>query len=166
MKDLLLLRHGKSDWGASFQTDHDRPLANRGRSAAHQIGSFLAAVGPVPQLILTSSALRAKDTAELAKEGGNWPSLIVTTSQLYETGPLPILDLLRQQKDEIDTIMLVGHNPTWEDLAHHLIGGGHFRFPTAALARIRLPGNSWSQLVFGQGTLSWLVTPKLLKKLL
>ena len=160
-----MLRHGKSDWGASYDSDHDRPLAPRGRLAARLIGSFLASVGPIPELILSSSATRARNTAEIAKESGHWPGEIITMSQLYGAGPASVIELIRQQEDSIETLMLVGHNPTWESLAHHLIGGGDLRFPTAALAQIKMHGTDWNQIDFGQGTLSWLVTPKLLKKL-
>ena len=137
LKDLLLLRHGKSDWGASYEADHDRPLAPRGRSAARLIGSFLASVGPVPELILSSSAVRARTTAELVKESGPLPSDIISTSQLYGAEPASILDLIRRHEDSIETLLLAGHNPAWESLAHHLIGGGELRFPTGALARIK-----------------------------
>ncbi|MGW8181496.1 MAG: SixA phosphatase family protein [bacterium] len=166
MKNLLLLRHAKSDWGVFFETDHDRPLSPRGRSAARLIGSYLASTGPLPDLILTSSALRARTTAEKAKESGSWPSSIVYSRDLYEAAPESILHLLQQQEDSIGTLMIVGHNPTCESLAHLLIGGGSLRFPTGALARIKFPATAWHGIAFGQGTLSWLVTPKQLKKML
>jgi phosphohistidine phosphatase len=133
--------------------------------AARLIGSFLASVELVPEIILSSSAVRARNTAEIVKESGNWSTPIITLNQLYGAGPASILELIRQQDNTIGKLMLVGHNPTWESLAHHLIGGGDLRFPTAALARIKMHGTDWNQLNFGQGTLSWLITPKLLKKL-
>lgn len=166
MKNLLLLRHAKSDWGVSFETDHDRPLSLRGKAAARLIGSYLASAGPLPEVILTSSAVRARTTAEMAKESGSWPGNIVYSRDLYEAAPESILHLLQQQEDSIETVMMVGHNPTWESLAHLLIGGGSLRFPTAALARIKFPATSWKEITYGRGTLSWLVTPKQLKKLL
>jgi phosphohistidine phosphatase len=165
VKNLLLLRHGKSDWGASYDEDHDRPLAARGSSAASLIGTFLSAVGPLPDLILSSSAVRALRTAELAKEKGKWPSQIVSSRVLYGAAPESILDLVRQQEDSVGTLMLVGHNPTWEVIAHLFIGGGNVRFPTCALARIKLNETSWKNIAFGQGTLTWLVTPKQLKRM-
>jgi phosphohistidine phosphatase len=165
LKNLLLLRHGKSDWGASFATDHDRPLATRGEAAAKLIGTFLARVGPLPDLILSSSAVRALTTAQLAKKSGRWSSQVLSNRSLYGAGPEFILELIKQQDDAVKTLMVVGHNPTWELMAHLLIGGGNLRFPTGALARIKLPCHSWREIAFGQGTLSWLVTPKQLKKL-
>jgi len=166
LKNLLLLRHGKSDWGTSYETDHDRPLTARGRSAARLIGAFLASVGPLPELILTSSAVRALTTAELAKESGEWSGLIVSSRELFGAGPESIVHLVQQQEDSVKTLMLVGHNPTWESLAHLLIGGGNLRFPTGTLACIKLHDSNWSQISSGHGTLSWLVTPKLIKRLL
>lgn len=166
MKNLLLLRHAKSDWGAACETDHDRPLASRGRAAAGVVGTFLALVGPMPELILTSSAVRAKTTSELAKKSGKWTASIISSRDLYEAGPDSIVDLVRQQEDTIETLMLVGHNPTWESLAHLLIGGGNIRFSTGAVARIKFTETRWSQIASGQGTLLWLVTPKQLKRIL
>ncbi len=166
MKNLILLRHGKSDWGSSHATDHDRPLAARGQSAARLIGTFLKLVGPLPELILTSSALRAQATAELAKNHGKWPSEVVSSDVLYEADLELIVRLVQQQEDSIETLLLVGHNPTWEGLAQFLIGGGTLRFPTGALSLISFAEDSWSQIDRGRGTMLWLVIPKQLKKLL
>jgi phosphohistidine phosphatase len=101
----------------------------------------------------------------MAKESGQWSSIIVPSREFYGVGPGSVLEIVQHQEDSIKTLMLVGHNPTWESLAHLLIGGGNLRFPTGALARIRSAENRWSQIEFGNNTLSWLVTPKLLKKL-
>jgi len=166
LKNILLLRHGKSDWEASYTTDHDRPLAARGRSAAGLIGVFLARVGPLPQLVLTSSAVRARSTAELAKANGKWSSPIISSQDLYEAGPESIMQLVKQQKSSVETLMLVGHNPVWEDLGGLLIGGGKIRFPTGGLALIKFSTTGWEELTFGQGILVWLVTPKQLKRLI
>jgi phosphohistidine phosphatase len=74
VKTLYLLRHAKSDWNNAFDGDHDRPLAPRGIEAAERVGRVLAAAGEIPDRILTSSAVRARTTVELAAESGDWAS--------------------------------------------------------------------------------------------
>jgi phosphohistidine phosphatase len=165
MKNLLLLRHGKSDWGATYEQDHDRPLADRGQLSSRLVGRFLASVGPLPERAITSSALRARSTLELAMKAGSWSAPTLVSRDLYQSDPQTILKLIQKQDDSLSNLMLVGHNPTWETLAALMIGGGGLRFPTAAVARIKFTEESWKQIQFGQGTLSWLVTPKILSRL-
>lgn len=164
MKELLLLRHGKSDWNAEYGKDHERPLAPRGRAAAKLIGRFLKKANSVPDLVVTSSALRACSTAKLAAEAGGWSSRLVVTDDLYATSSGAVLKLISRQAKEVERLMLVGHNPTWEESTRLLVGGGMFRFPTAAICCIRFPILTWRDASPGSGILHWLVTPKLLKK--
>lgn len=164
MKELLLLRHGKSDWNAEYGKDHERPLAPRGRAAARLIGRFLEKTNSVPDLVVTSSAVRAYSTAELAVEAGGWRSRLVVTDDLYATSARRVGQFVSQQAREVERLMLVGHNPTWEDATRLFVGGGIFRVPTAAVACIRFPIVTWSDASPGSGVLHWLITPKLLKK--
>jgi len=164
MKELLLLRHAKSDWNAEYGRDHDRPLAPRGRAAAKLIGRFLEQVNCAPDLVVASSAVRARTTADLAAEAGGWRNRLVVTDKLYASSPIAVVQLISDQAPEVERLLLVGHNPTWEDTASLLIGGGMIRLPTAAAACIRIPVLRWSEVSAGRGVLQWLVTPKLLKR--
>lgn len=161
MKTILLLRHGKSDWGAPA-SDPERPLAGRGRKAAARMGRFLAASGHVPDLVVTSPARRARDTAARAASAGGWQALVLVDEVLYESSPREVLDVIRGQDDHHERILLVGHEPTWSSLAADLCGGGRLRFPTAALARIDPGTERWADVQPGSGELVWLVTPRLL----
>ncbi|NJL86451.1 MAG: hypothetical protein HC886_11465 [Leptolyngbyaceae cyanobacterium SM1_1_3] len=82
---LILFRHGKSDWDGDFDSDHQRPVAKRGLKAAKAVGKFLAAADQIPDQIITSSALRAKTTAELAIAAGDWQRTLQVTDALYDT---------------------------------------------------------------------------------
>ena len=164
MKELLLLRHGKSDWDVDYGGDHERPLAARGRSSAKLIGRFLEQVNSTPDLVVTSSAVRALETARRAAEAGAWKHRLLATEALYGASPLEVVDLIAQQTPDVGRLMLVGHNPTWEETASLLIGGGLIRLPTAAVACLRLSVSTWSDVAPGSAVLSWLLTPKLLKK--
>jgi phosphohistidine phosphatase len=165
MKTVFLLRHGKSDWEAGVEIDHDRPLAKRGRKAAVRMGRYLAALGEVPDRVISSSAVRAEETVRLAAEAGRWSSAIETTRSLYEASPEAVLKVVRGIQDASRSVLLVGHEPAWSALLAALVGGAQVSFPTAALARVDLPADTWSGIDFGTGTLVWLVTPKLLQQI-
>ena len=160
MKTIFLLRHAKSDWNADYERDHDRPLNPRGRRAAAQMGSYLANLGELPDRVLSSSAVRARETIDLAVEAGSWGCPVDTTRELYDTSPDQVLELLRQQSDDFASLLLVGHQPTWSLLVDGLVGGAAVKMPTAALARIDVPVDRWSEVDYGAGKLTWYVTPK------
>lgn len=165
MKSLLLLRHGKSNRDTPNQIDHDRPLARRGRRAASMMGRYLAALAEVPDLVCSSSAIRARDTAQRAAEAGDWPCRIEVSESLYHASPDQVLDVARKTDPAVARLLLAGHEPTWSVLAGRLIGAASVRFPTAAIARIDLAIENWREADYGKGTLIWLVTPKLLERI-
>lgn len=162
LKQLLILRHAKSDWQTSFESDHERPLAKRGRRAASLMGSFLTQLELQPDLILSSTAVRARQTAELAKQSGEWNCPVVLHGEFYGSNPAAVLAVIQTQEAVHSRLLLTGHEPTWSGLVTELIGGGETRMPTAAMARIDVQIDDWADLRPGQGTLSWLIPPKLL----
>jgi phosphohistidine phosphatase len=163
MKSLLILRHGKSDWNAGQSTDHERPLADRGIAAAKLMGRFLTQRGQEPAKVISSTAVRARDTADLAINAGDWKCDSRLTDTLYGASVATVLDLLAKEDDAVPSLLLVGHQPTWSELIADLTGGTSVRFPTAALARIDFEVDRWDEIQSGCGTLRWLVTPKLLQ---
>lgn len=164
MLSLILFRHGKSDWNAEYKSDKDRPLAQRGVRAARRMGEFLAASGQLPELALSSSAVRARDTLDLARRQGHWQCPVQVKPMLYMADSRHVLELLNAFDATPTTLLLTAHEPTCSELTARLIGApGNIRFPTAAMARIDLPVESWEQVQFGHGELRWLVPPKLLK---
>jgi len=162
MKSVLFLRHGKSDWDAPFDHDHERPLAKRGRKAAKLVGQYLAHIQSIPDGIVSSTALRARDTVALASESGSWSAPIRETQVLYGASPEQLLKVIQAEADETERLMLVGHEPTWSESIGLLIGSANIRFPTAAVARVDFDVLSWSGVKFGHGELIWLVPPKML----
>ncbi len=158
MPILLALRHGKSDWGADYGFDADRPLAKRGRRAAKAIGRHLGEVGPEPTLALTSPAVRAHDTLERVMEAAGFECPVRTVESFYGYGTAAVLDELRGLDASPEAVLVVGHEPTWSDLIATLTGS-HVRFPTAALARLDLHA-PWAEIEPGCATLTWLVLPR------
>ncbi|MEM9291161.1 MAG: histidine phosphatase family protein [Acidobacteriota bacterium] len=164
MKTLLLLRHGKSDWDAPFDSDRERPISLRGQRAARLMGSFLSTVGAQPDVVVTSPALRARTTVNLAAESGAWESERYQDDCLYEGTAVEMLEILKRQPQAVSTLLLAGHQPTFSELAARLIGGGNLRIPTAAIACLELAVNEWPDIAPGCAELRWLLPPKLLKK--
>jgi phosphohistidine phosphatase len=161
MPVLMLMRHGKSSWDAPWERDHDRPLAPRGVKAAGRIGRFISEAGLRPQLVVSSTAVRAETTARLAAESGGWDCRVESDGELYGGGVQAVLGRVRQLPDDLERVVLVGHNPTWALATSALIGGGEIRFPTAAAACIgfEVP---WRRLDVGAGELRWFIIPRAL----
>ncbi len=163
-KTVLLLRHGKSDWNATYGQDHDRPLNSRGRRASCAMGRWLAEVGSLPDLILCSTAVRARSTCIMASEAGAWQADVQYERGLYHAAPQDLIHYLQEVSDHIQTVMLVGHQPTWSMTAALLSNCAVREFPTASMARIDLLIENWERSAPGTGKLIWHQLPKRLPK--
>ena len=164
MKTLLVMRHAKSDWGSPSSRDHDRSLAPRGLKAARRMGRFISDSDVAPEAIITSTAVRAKSTAELAAEAGEWRCPIIADPNLYGSDAERVLDVIAGVDPEISRLLIAGHEPTWSGLVGWLIGEGRVSMPTAAVACLDLAHGGWADLGPGACELRWLMTPKMLKK--
>jgi phosphohistidine phosphatase len=164
MKTLLVMRHAKSDWGAAFSRDHDRPLNSRGEKAARHMGRFLADTRCVPELVISSTAIRALTTVELASDAGDWGCPIISNGSLYASDPERVLEVVAGVDPAVECLLIAGHEPTWSGLVGRLMGGGRVSMPTAAVACLDLQNGSWANLPNGACQLRWLVTPKMLKR--
>jgi phosphohistidine phosphatase len=168
MRRLLLLRHAKSSWADPGARDHDRPLNPRGRHAATRMGTYLHDEGLVPDLVLCSSARRTCET--VARLDLPDSVELVIEHDLYLAHPDAVVEQIRAVADAVTTLMVVGHNPTTQDLALELAGGGEpdailrmgQKFPTGALAILAVPGR-WSTVAPGIATLERFVTPRALE---
>jgi phosphohistidine phosphatase len=158
-KTLFLLRHAKSSWDAPELADHDRPLAPRGRKAAKRIGDHMRERGSAVSLVLCSSAARTRQTLELVSPGGE----IEIERGLYGASADELLLRLRRVADDVESVMLIGHNPAVHDLAVRLASDpGELvegKFPTGALATFAVPG-PWAALSDGQARLTAYVKPR------
>jgi phosphohistidine phosphatase len=172
MRRLLLLRHAKSSWDDPGLDDHDRPLAPRGRDAAPLIARHIAARGLTPDLVLSSPAARAVETWELVAPALGPEGAVRFEDGLYATTAGRLLERLARLTETPRTLMLLGHNPELAALTARLTRDGEpaaiaqlaKKFPTAALAVIRLDIDSWADIADGCGYLEELATPKRLRK--
>jgi phosphohistidine phosphatase len=150
VKRLLILRHAKSSWKEEGLSDHDRPLNKRGKRNAQRMGKLLIEEDIVPELIISSTARRAHDTVELLTAACHYGGQVVWASSLYMGSYRAYMNSLRNVDDQLDTVMIVGHNPDSEELITALTDAEEF-MPTAALAQIELPIDHWRELDEGQG---------------
>ncbi len=151
------MRHAKSDWHADYSDDHERPLNRRGVRDAGVMGRVLAGASLVPAHVISSTAVRARKTAELAKEAGRWECLLELDRRLYEAGVADILEICATSP-EVDPMMIVGHQPTWSMLVSRLTGA-RVEMKTAAVAVIEIPVPSWSEVLSTTGSLVDLLEP-------
>jgi phosphohistidine phosphatase len=138
---LVLLRHGKSDWSGD-EPDHLRPLARRGRRQVPVAGRWLADHVGAVDLAIVSPAERARETWRLAAAELDVPPPVREDERVYAASADELLDILRELGDQVATVVLVGHNPGFEDLASGLTGRW-VPMPTSALAVIDVP-TPWS----------------------
>ena len=163
MKTLILARHAKSSWNHPELSDHDRPLNKRGRQDAPRMGVHLAAHYPAPQRIVSSSAARARTTAEvLAQAFGRPRQDIQVLPTLYLADVATLLAVARDLPDALHTVMLVGHNPGMTDCLNRLAAAGIDNLPTCGVARIGFDLDHWADLQPAQGRLLSLDVPKAL----
>ena len=162
---LYLLRHAKSSWKDERLADHDRPLAGRGRRAAKAIGRHLREQGVDPELVLCSSARRARETLE-GVEASLGRGAIRIEPGLYGAGPAELLALLNGTAASIGSVMVIGHNPSLEQLALLLARPGstvqelEAKFPTGALATLAFRGSGWPALDHGTAELIGFIRPR------
>jgi phosphohistidine phosphatase len=163
MKRLILTRHAKSAWDDPLTPDHDRPLNERGKAAAADLGQWLASRGYVPEKVLCSDAVRTRQTWS-----GIAPALPATPVMelkpaLYHAGPDVMLAVLRHAK--ADTVMMIGHNPGIAEFAARLVARAPVnpefdRYPTGATLVADFIIDSWEEVGFGQGATVDFIIPR------
>lgn len=170
MRELLIFRHAKSRWDEPDTAEHDRALAPRGIDAAGRMGRLIAERGWFPDLILCSTAVRARATLDLAREA--WPPAPAIEThyeaELYLAAPRQILEIIRRQPASPRRLLVVGHNPGLQSFVLRLTGQGpaalrravEEKLPTAALVRFTLPIGTWPELGWGMAKLENVETPK------
>jgi phosphohistidine phosphatase len=168
LKTLYLLRHAKSSWDDPSLPDHDRPLAQRGRKAAPRMAVWLRTQTKRPELVVCSSAARARETWQLVAHELNPVPETEIRRDLYDAGPAELIEIARAAPARVQRLMLVGHNPAMEEAAAMLAGDGdakalatmHAKYPTAAVAELTFDTDRWTDLARGTGRLARFVRPK------
>lgn len=170
MSRLYLFRHAKAAWAEPGTRDFDRPLTGRGRANASEMGLAMRASGFIPDLVLCSTARRARETWECAARSlGPVPDAPIFTDSLYSCDSAGYLAIVRNAPGHPASLLIVGHNPMIEDLA--IVSAGHgdgtelaslaSGFPTSALAVLQFP-QRLAEATPGAGTLVAFLTPAML----
>lgn len=157
MKRLTLLRHAKSERDSPTGADFDRTLNDRGRADAARMGQKIRDLGLTFDLVLASPAQRVVETVEGVAELS--PRF---DPRIYEASTESLLGIVRSTDDHVGSLLLVGHNPGFEQLAARLTDTEVEQMPTAALAEIELPIDHWRDVAESGGQLVRFVTPKAL----
>lgn len=163
MKRLILTRHAKSSWDDPLTPDHDRPLNERGKAAAADLGQWLASRGYVPDEVLCSDALRTRKTwSGIAPALPGTPVLELKPA-LYHAGPDVMLAVLRHATG--DCVMMIGHNPGIAEFAAKLVAHApkspeFARYPTGATLVADFAVESWDQIGWGMGVADDFIVPR------
>lgn len=165
-RELLILRHAKSDWDAGAHSDFERPLNRRGQRDAPRVGSWLNRKGLIPDLVISSPAERARQTAlEVCRGLDIGEGRIVWEPRLYAAGVPQLLEALVRCPAQATRVLVVGHNPGLEELLRYLVGddldvpADDKLLPTAALARLAMP-EDWAHIEGGCARLLSVTRPK------
>jgi phosphohistidine phosphatase len=164
VKQIFVLRHAKSSWDDPSIDDHERPLAGRGRKATARIAAYIEENGIEPELVLCSTARRARETFQ-GISGVLGSPTVQFKAELYDASAREWLETLNGIDESVSSVMLIGHNPALADLVLTLAGDGGGidrvcnKFPTAALATLSFDGN-WQDLARGTSALADYVVPK------
>ncbi len=163
MKRLILTRHAKSSWDDPLTPDHDRPLNERGKAAAADLGQWLASRGYVPDEVYCSDALRTRKTWSGIAPALPGSPVLELKPALYHAGPDVMLAVLRHAM--ADTVMIIGYNPGIAEFAAKLVAqaprSAEFaRYPTGATLVADFAVESWADLGWGQGVVDDFIVPK------
>lgn len=163
MKTLFLLRHAKSSWKDANLPDFERPLNHRGKRACETIGNYLKSKGIIPELIVCSPAVRARETLDRVMKAAKWTAEVRYDQRIYEASGMRLAEVVAQIDADKKAAMLVGHNPGMEELLM-LLTAETERMQTACVAKIELKTTKWVNAVDKRASLEWLIRPRELEE--
>ena len=164
MKTLHIVRHAKSSWEDHSLSDHDRPLLPAGKKKTRRIVNFLNERRVKPDLLLSSSALRAFETAKIIAQGIGYPEdKIKKEPGLYHASSDEIYSELFTLPDDIDSVMIFGHNPTLTYFVNYFVSPTIENLPTSGVVSITFKSDKWEQISDSDFHVNFVVFPRMLK---
>lgn len=161
MKKLYLVRHAKSSWEFSELTDYERPLNKRGKKDAPLMGKVFNEIGIIPDLIVSSPAVRAFTTARTIAELINYPIEKIQTSEIiYEVGTKEFFEFIKSTNDNVNSLMVFGHNPSLTLLSNYLSDKYIDNIPTCGMTEIEFSVEQWEKIKPSSGILKSFEFPK------
>lgn len=163
MKVLYVMRHAKSSWGEPGLDDFDRPLLEKGKKRTRLIIEYLLNKGVKPELIISSPAVRASDTAQIIAHGLSVDKDAVKYEKsIYSSDSEKIEDLFYDLPNKISEIMLIGHNPAVTNFVNTYLENKVDALPTSSVAAIQFDTNEWDKVLDSTATVLFLIFPKML----
>lgn len=160
-KNLHLIRHAKASWDDPEASDFERPLTPTGEEDAHTMGKRLKSMGIAPDLILTSPAKRAIDTAQImAEELSFAPENFILETLIYSGSMEELVSIIKQLDPKSNTVLFFGHNPSLTWLAHYFCEETKMNIPTCGIVGIKFNIHDWAQLANTEGKLSFFIHPQ------
>ena len=160
MKSIILFRHAKSDWSDIQSEDHERQLNKRGVKAAKKMGIYLRYINQIPDIVISSTAIRTKKTLEIAMRQGNWKSKVKIERDIYNSSVKKLFSIIHKIEDIYTNACLVGHEPTISSFIYETTKYSINKFPTASMAKIEFKIKKWKYINTNSGMLTWFKKPK------
>ncbi|MDQ3019312.1 MAG: histidine phosphatase family protein [Bacteroidota bacterium] len=160
-RNLYLIRHAKSSWDYPELKDHDRPLNKRGKNDAPFMAKILKKKAVKPDLILSSTAIRAFEYAKIIADELDYKKKnIIATKDLYMADENDMLNFVKEIDDENKTVFLIGHNPDITSFANSLCNHNLDNIPTSGIFCVEFDTDKWSEIDFGKGKFKSFNYPK------
>lgn len=163
MKQLYLIRHAKSDWSDASQDDFKRGLNTRGEKAIITMAKALNERCIVPDLILSSTATRAKLTVKGLAKNISYKGKIKYLDALYLANPLGVISIIKEIKDKYETVFIVGHNPETTELTDLMVDEYIDNVPTLGIVALNVPVKHWKKFKPEKTKLDFFIYPKMFK---
>jgi len=163
IKTLYLIRHAKSDWKDAKLSDFERGLSRKGKKDLKTMSSFIALAGVQPDLVISSSALRAQITVDGIVNNLEYSGKIHYINELYMEKPKTLLNVITLQDDQYDKMMVVGHNPEMTELSNLFLKEHIHKIPTLGLIEIKFDIESWEDILEAEGELGLFIYPNQFK---
>jgi phosphohistidine phosphatase len=163
MKTIYLVRHAKSSWQNPGQKDHERPLLESGIERTQKVTGFLLKKGVKPGLIISSHAVRAVETARLLAKALNYPEEAIRQErQIYLGTEDNLMDIVSSLPEELDSVMMVGHNPVMTGFVQMLQARIAEDLPTSAVVSISFETDNWTKILLSNKRVNFVVFPSML----
>lgn len=160
MKTIYIVRHAKAEDNSASGKDFDRSLTGKGIRTAEKMGKRLALMNVMPGIITTSPAQRALQTAQIIGEIIKYPGEIIQNKTIYNSTAPSLIDIIKNTGKDIQSLMLVGHNPSLTDLLNYFCPSEIENLPKAGIAGIKISENDWGKIMQRCGKLLFFDFPK------
>lgn len=165
MKTLYIVRHAKSSWDNQGLADHERPILQKGKNRTKLVGNYLVENDHTVDLIISSHAVRARQTASIIADALNYPEENIQISPAIYHGDIDnLFNQLYELPDGVNSVMLFGHNPTFTTFSNYFLSKSIDWLPTSAVVCIDFDTDRWENVINAQKKAKFVITPRLLKE--